>query len=344
MPEEEDVLSVGGASSGKSTFIKQLRLHYGDGFPAQARQVFIPHIVDNVTDAFNILLEQMARLGIPFSDTQAEKQGDEFRENHPRLIVHALLQSMSPDDSPTEELGKGACAPVMLNAAKPKLSPSMEIIRNRPSIAELRQLWADRGVQQCYARRAEFSQDLCLSQAGQYFLQHIDRVLASKYSPTIMDILYIRKPTLGVQEHIFNIDNLLYRVIDVAGQKSQRKKWIHFFESVTAVVFFASLAGYNENLEEEKTTNSLRDSLQTFREVAFNQFLERTEFILSSTRDSSAESCAQYIKEQFQRHKPANKRVYTHITCAIDTKMMKKALSDVLRIIVDINMQKIGTF
>lgn len=96
-----------------------------------------------------------------------QRQGEEFRENHPRLIVHTLLQSMSPDDSPTEELNKGACAPVMLNAAKPKLSPSMEIIRNRPSIAELRQLWEDRGVQQCYARRAEFSQDLCLSQAGQ---------------------------------------------------------------------------------------------------------------------------------------------------------------------------------
>ena len=34
---------------------------------------------------------------------------------------------------------------------------------------------------------------------------------------------------------------------------NQRKKWIHFFESVTAVFFFASLTGYCEMLEEDTT-------------------------------------------------------------------------------------------
>jgi hypothetical protein len=38
-------------------------------------------------------------------------------------------------------------------------------------------------------------------------------------------------------------------VIDVAGQKNQRKKWIHFFEGVTAVIFFTSLSGFDETLE-----------------------------------------------------------------------------------------------
>lgn len=43
------------------------------------------------------------------------------------------------------------------------------------------------------------------------------------------------------------------RMIDVAGQRSQRKKWIHFFEGVTAVIYFASLSGFNEEVEEETT-------------------------------------------------------------------------------------------
>ena len=53
-----------------------------------------------------------------------------------------------------------------------------------------------------------------------------------------------------------HMDLMLYlccRVIDVAGQMNQRKKWIHFFESVTAVFFFASLTGYCEMLEEDTT-------------------------------------------------------------------------------------------
>ena len=45
--------------------------------------------------------------------------------------------------------------------------------------------------------------------------------------------------------------HILSRVIDVAGQKSQRKKWIHFFEGVTAVTFFTALSGYCETLEED---------------------------------------------------------------------------------------------
>ena len=51
---------------------------------------------------------------------------------------------------------------------------------------------------------------------------------------------------------------LIYRVIDVGGQKNQRKKWIHFFEGVTAVVFFASLNSYDEFVEEDENSVSLR--------------------------------------------------------------------------------------
>ena len=47
-----------------------------------------------------------------------------------------------------------------------------------------------------------------------------------------------------------------YRIIDVGGQRSQRKKWIHFFEGVTAVVFFASLSSYDEFVEEDENAVS----------------------------------------------------------------------------------------
>ena len=40
----------------------------------------------------------------------------------------------------------------------------------------------------------------------------------------------------------------------MAGQKSLRKKWIHLFQGVTAIIFVVALSGYDETLEEEPAT------------------------------------------------------------------------------------------
>lgn len=40
------------------------------------------------------------------------------------------------------------------------------------------------------------------------------------------------------------------RIVDVGGQKSERKKWIHCFENVIALIYLASLSEYDQCLEE----------------------------------------------------------------------------------------------
>ncbi|KAJ7219755.1 guanine nucleotide binding protein, alpha subunit [Mycena rebaudengoi] len=42
------------------------------------------------------------------------------------------------------------------------------------------------------------------------------------------------------------------RIIDVGGQRSERKKWIHFFENVTSVLFCTALSEYDEVLLEDR--------------------------------------------------------------------------------------------
>ena len=47
---------------------------------------------------------------------------------------------------------------------------------------------------------------LCIS-----FLENVDRILSPDYVPTVQDILFIRWPTLGTQEHVFAVDNLHFK-------------------------------------------------------------------------------------------------------------------------------------
>jgi guanine nucleotide-binding protein G(i) subunit alpha len=46
-------------------------------------------------------------------------------------------------------------------------------------------------------------------------------------------------------------------MFDVGGQRSERKKWMHCFENVTAVVFLAAISEYDQVLVEDETVVSI---------------------------------------------------------------------------------------
>ena len=48
------------------------------------------------------------------------------------------------------------------------------------------------------------------------------------------------------------------RLFDVGGQRSERKKWIHCFEDVTAIIFCVAMSEYDQVLHEDETTVSQR--------------------------------------------------------------------------------------
>lgn len=39
---------------------------------------------------------------------------------------------------------------------------------------------------------------------------------------------------------------IFFRMFDVGGQRSERKKWIHCFEGVTAIIFCVALSGNDQ--------------------------------------------------------------------------------------------------
>ena len=82
------------------------------------------------------------------------------------------------------------------------------------------------------------------------------------HTPHIQDIIFARARTMGIHEMHFTMAGPSRKrlvMIDVGGQKSERRKWIHCFQDVTAILFLVSLSGYDQCLIEER--NAVRASL-----------------------------------------------------------------------------------
>jgi hypothetical protein len=71
------------------------------------------------------------------------------------------------------------------------------------------------------------------------------------FLPTDQDILHIYIPTKGIYEYTnetnFLIEEIPFNIIDVGGNKAERKKWIYCLEkTIQAVLFVASLSEFDE--------------------------------------------------------------------------------------------------
>jgi guanine nucleotide-binding protein G(i) subunit alpha len=73
------------------------------------------------------------------------------------------------------------------------------------------------------------------------------RIATREYVPSDEDILRAaEKPTAGMTEIEFCMGQLSVQLCRVNGQRSERKKWIHHFESVTSIIFCVPLSDYDQ--------------------------------------------------------------------------------------------------
>ena len=69
-------------------------------------------------------------------------------------------------------------------------------------------------------------------------------------------------------------------MFDVGGQRSERKKWIHCFEGVTAIIFCVALSGYDLVLAEDEEMNRMMESMKLFDSICNNKWFVETSIIL----------------------------------------------------------------
>merc|ERR1712066_900224 len=218
----------------------------------------------------------------------------------------------------------------------------------------MKRLWRDRGVQHCFSRSREYQ----LNDSAAYYLNALDRICSPHYVPTQQDVLRTRVKTTGIIETQFTFKGLKFKMFDVGGQRSERKKWIHCFEGVTAIIFCVALSAYDLVLAEDEETNRMHESMKLFDSICNNKWFVSTSIILFLNKKdlfqqkiayspleicfpdyvggNNYEEASNYIQTQFENlnRKKDSKEVYTHFTCATDTSNIQFVFDAVHDVIV----------
>lgn len=229
----------------------------------------------------------------------------------------------------------------------------------------MKRLWQDQGVQQCFARSREYQ----LNDSAPYYLNSLDRISQPGYVPTQDDVLRTRVKTTGIVETHFTYKDLHFKMFDVGGQRSERKKWIHCFEGVTAIIFCVAMSEYDMVLAEDEEMNRMIESMKLFDSICNNKWFTDTSIILFLNKkdlfeekikksplticfpeyqgSNTYEEAAAYIQMQFEnlnKRKDGQKEIYTHFTCATDTNNIRFVFDAVTDIIIKENLRQCGLF
>lgn len=163
--------------------------------------------------------------------------------------------------------------------------------------------------------------------------------------------MLVRKRTTGIIEEHFIIRSTKFHIFDVGGQRNERKKWMHCFERVTAVIFVASLSSYNEVLLEDETVTVMNEEINLFENICNSRWFTDTAFILFlnkrdlfelkfKTNQIPLRKCfsdfhgdqnelnrgMEFIKKKYlSRNNSAQKQIYCHVECLFTICIMVRA-------------------
>ncbi|KAF3848604.1 hypothetical protein F7725_015101 [Dissostichus mawsoni] len=229
----------------------------------------------------------------------------------------------------------------------------------QPYADAIKSLWSDAGIQECYNRKREYQ----LSDSARYYLDEMDRISDASYLPTQQDVLRVRVPTTGIIEYPFDLEDVVFRMVDVGGQRSERRKWIHCFEEVTSIIFLVALSEYDQVLVESVNENRMEESMALFRTIINYKWFHRSSVMLFLNKIDLLEDKIMYshlvdyfpeydgpqrdvkagkefILNMFVSLNPNEKKViYSHCTCATDTNNIRFVFRAVKDYILQINLE-----
>ncbi|GAB1297003.1 Guanine nucleotide-binding protein subunit alpha-13 [Apodemus speciosus] len=341
-----------------------MRIIHGQDFDQRARGEFRPTICNNVIKGMRVLVDAREKLHIPWGDNKNQLHGD-------KLMAFDTRAPMAAQG----------------------LVETRVFLQYLPAI---RALWEDSGIQNAYDRRREFQLRVtgtgCIGhptgsrkiawihvaagrrlelsahkgESVKYFLDNLDKLGVPEYIPSQQDILLARRPTKGIHEYDFEIKNVPFKMVDVGGQRSERKRWFECFDSVTSILFLVSSSEFDQVLMEDRLTNRLTESLNIFETIVNNRVFSNVSIILFLNKTDLLEEKVQVvsIKDYFlefegdphclrdvqkflvecfrgKRRDQQQRPLYHHFTTAINTENIRLVFRDVKDTILHDNLKQL---
>jgi guanine nucleotide-binding protein G(i) subunit alpha len=210
----------------------------------------------------------------------------------------------------------------------------------------------------------EMRSKMQLIDSAPYLFDNMERIGKPDYTPNQKDILYARLRTSGIVEKSYRINNVDFKFLDVGGQRNERRKWIHCFEGVTAVMFVAAISEYDQMLYEDEKENRVHEAVNVFKNISNSKYFIQSSMILFLNKkdlfedkiktvpltvcfpeykgDQTFDACSEYMRDQFLSVIEDKKRqVYPHITCATDTDNVQRVFTDCKSTILQQNLERL---
>ncbi|UMM39258.1 hypothetical protein L5515_016392 [Caenorhabditis briggsae] len=325
MRRQINLLLLGSGESGKSTFVKQMHIIHGAGeFTADEVRAYRQQIYQNAISAMRVLLDARNKLGIAWEDPKRQVEVEKVM----RFTVGDLLKGID-------------------------FTTFVEVA---PIISDF---WNDAAIRKTYEQRNLFQ----ISDSCQYFFEHIPRIAMPDFYPTNRDILFCRKATRGISEHIFEINKIPFRFIDVGGQRSQRQKWFQCFTDITSILFMVASNEYDQVILEDRRTNRVVESRSVFETIVNNRAFSNVSIILFMNKNDLLQEkvpksdIRQYftdftgdhtlvrdvqffLVDKFEASRRDRARpFFYHFTTAVDTENIRRVFRDVRESILEQNLK-----
>jgi len=311
------LLLLGTGESGKSTVFRQMIKCFGKGFLEDQRIAFKSGVFQNVLDCVLAVIQENIEREAEAKSDDKFSLGDEAKAAMKQIVDLKVKR----EDKLTPELAK-----------------------------VIKTLWDDPAFKLTFYKR--HSQ---IPESAEYFLDKVEDIGKPDYLPSDDDLLHVRVKTSGLIKEDFQIEKLKFRLHDVGGQRNERRKWIHCFEEVTAVIFITAISEYDQVCYEDEETNRMVESLNLFEELANSRWFVNTAMILFLNKqdlfdkkfpDVPLQSCFpdwsgetkeqayEFIKGKFTARLSRKRDVFSHITNATNSDNIMKVFHAVRHIIV----------